>query len=222
MEENNKEKKDASFLSTDLSDLKINKQTIDLLVANVIPTTKYFESRFDHMQYQISEIKANLSDLKGDMTRRFENVDKQFVTMQTGINKQFEAAKADVDKRFENIDKRFENIDKRFENIDKRFENIDKRFENVDKRFENIDKRFVTMQTSMDKQFEAAKADVDKRFENVDKRFDKVLESIEKLGDKIDNRDHRQRNFTLRMFSLSVGISILGVLGVFLKSFGII
>lgn len=27
--------------------------TIDLLVANVIPTTKYFESRFDFLQHQI-------------------------------------------------------------------------------------------------------------------------------------------------------------------------
>ena len=180
MEEKPKEIEDASLLSTDLSDLKINKQTIDLLVANVIPTTKYFESRFDHMQYQISEIKTNLSEFKKD-------VDKRFDAMQGEMDKRFDAMQNDMDKRFD-----------------------------------AVDRRFVAMQGEMDKRFDAMQADMDKRFDAVDRRFDKVLESIERLGDKIDKRDERQRNFTLQMFSIAISISILGVLGVFLKSFGII
>jgi len=77
----------------------------------------------------------------------------------------------------------------------------------VDKRFENVDKRFEQ---------------VDKRFEQVDKRFEQVIASIERLGDKLDYRDEKQRGFTLRMFTIAIGISILGVLGAFLKSLGII
>jgi methyl-accepting chemotaxis protein len=77
--------------------LKLNQETMDVLVANVIPTTKYFESQFNHMQYQINEIKEN--------------------------QKQFEKR---VDKRFEQVDKRFEQVDKRFEQVDKRFEQVDK------------------------------------------------------------------------------------------------
>ncbi len=34
--------------------------------------------------------------------------------------------------------------------------------------------------------------------------------------------DKRQRAFTLRMFTIAVSISLLGVLGVFLKSLGVI
>ena len=68
--------------------LKINQETMDVLVANVIPTTKYFESQFNHMQYQINEIKDN--------------------------QKKFEIQ---VDKRFEQVDKRFEQVDKRFEQV---------------------------------------------------------------------------------------------------------
>ena len=70
--------------------LSINQETMDVLVANVIPTTKYFESRFDHMQYQINEIKEN--------QKKFEE---------------------NVNKRFEQVDKRFEQVDKRFEQVDK-------------------------------------------------------------------------------------------------------
>ena len=30
--------------------LTLDKKTIDVLVAHIIPTSKYFEARFDHMQ----------------------------------------------------------------------------------------------------------------------------------------------------------------------------
>ena len=86
--------------------LKINQESMDLLVANVIPTTKYFESRFDHMQYQIDEVRKSQTSLQ-------ENIDKRFISMQ-----------GDIDKRFEQVNKRFEQIDKRFEQVDQRFDTI--------------------------------------------------------------------------------------------------
>ena len=109
--------------------LTLDKKTVDVLVAHIIPTSKYFEARFDHMQGQIDGLKDNLKEFRGD---------------------------------------------------------------------------------------------VDKRFEQVDKRFEQVIASIERLGDKLDYRDERQRGFTLRMFTIAIGISILGALGAFLKSMGII
>ncbi len=123
--------------------LTLDKKTVDVLVAQIIPTSKYFESRFDHMQGQIDHLNGNLRDFRSD---------------------------------------------------------VDRRFENVDKRFEQVDKRF----------------------EQVDKRFDQVIASIERLTDKLDYRDEKQRGFTLRMFTIAIGISILGVLGAFLKTMGII
>ena len=109
--------------------LTLDKKTVDVLVAHIIPTSKYFESRFDHMQGQIDHLSGNLKDFRSD---------------------------------------------------------------------------------------------VDRRFENVDKRFDQVIASIERLTDKLDYRDEKQRGFTLRMFTIAIGISVLGVLGAFLKTIGII
>ena len=131
----------------DEQSLTLDKRTMDVLVAHVIPTSKYFEARFDHMQDQIDRINTDLRDFRGDVDRRFDSM------------------KADMDNRF---------------------------------------------------------GQVDKRFEQVDKRFEQVIASIDRLGDKLDHRDERQRTFTLRMFTIAISISILGVLGVFLKSLGVI
>ena len=111
--------------------------------------------------------------------------------------------KADVDRRFSESDAKFEQVNKR---IDEFKNDVDKRFEQVDRRFEQVDKRFEQ---------------VDKRFEQVDKRFEQMIASIDKLGDKLEYRDKDQRNFTLRMFSIAVAISLLGVLGAFFKIMGI-
>ena len=108
--------------------LTLDKKTIDVLVANIIPTSRYFEARFDHMQDQINGLKNDLRDFRGD---------------------------------------------------------------------------------------------VDRRFEQVDKRFEQVIASIERLGDKLDYRDEKLRGFTLRMFTIAITISIIGVLGAFLKSLGL-
>jgi hypothetical protein len=119
--------------------LTLDRRTMDVLVANIIPTSKYFEVRFDHMQEHIDGLKSDLKDFRGD----------------------------------------------------------------VDKRFDTI------------------KTDMDKRFEQVDKRFEQVIASIDRLGDKLEHRDEKQRAFTIRMFTIAISISIIGVLGAFLKSLGV-
>ena len=133
--------------------LTLDKKTIDVLVAHIIPTSKYFEVRFDHMQDQIDGLKDDLKDFRGGVDRRFDSM------------------KEDMDRRFSQVDKRFEQVDK--------------------------------------------------RFEQVDKRFEQVIASIERLGDKLDYRDEKLRGFTLRMFTIAITISIIGVLGAFLKSLGV-
>jgi len=126
--------------------LTLDKRTMDVLVANIIPTSKYFEIRFDHMQEQIDDLKVDLKDFRGDVDKRFDNI------------------KTDMDKRFEQVDR---------------------------------------------------------RFEQVDKRFEQIIASIDRLGDKLEHRDEKQRSFTLRMFTIAISISIIGVLGAFLKSLGV-
>ena len=106
---------------------------------------------------------------------------------------------------------------------------IDRRFEQMDKRFEQVDQGQKLLRADMNKRFEQVeqgqkllRADMDKRFEQVDKRFEQMVSSIDKLTDKLDNRDNEHRSFTLRMFSISIMISFLGVLGVFLKMFKVV
>ena len=51
--------------------LTLDKKTMDVLVANIIPTSKYFEIRFDHMQGQIDDLRGDLKDFRRDVDRRF-------------------------------------------------------------------------------------------------------------------------------------------------------
>ena len=78
-------------------EITLTKETVDVLVTNIIPTTKYFETRFDFMQHQIDETKDSIKNLEENMNRRFKQVDERF---------------AQVDRRFEQVDKRFEQIER--------------------------------------------------------------------------------------------------------------
>ena len=113
--------------------LPVNQETLDILVANIIPTSKYFEIRFDHLEDRFERMQGDLTSLR-----------------------------TDVDKRFDDMT------------------------------------------------------------DDVNKRFEQMINSIDKLTDKLDHRDEHQRNFTIRMFTISITISILGVTGAFLKAFSII
>lgn len=154
------EKKEQSKNHQGDEEVSLKSQTIDLLVANVIPTTKYFESRFDFLQHQIHDLRDGQKRLEENMNQRFEQV-----------NGEIKDFKSSVDKRFEQVDKRFEQVDK--------------------------------------------------RFEQVDKRLEQIIASIDRLSDKLDRRDLDQRHFTLRMFTIAISISFLGVLGALLKIVGI-
>ena len=149
----------------DIQSLTLDKKTMDVLVANIIPTSKYFEVRFDHMQDQINRINNDIINFHSDVDKRFEMVNKRFTT----VDKRFDDMKIDMDKRFEKVDKRFDDM--------------------------NVD---------------------------MDRRFDKMIASIDRLTDKLEDRDNKQRGFTIRMFTISIGISLVGALGAFFKSMGLI
>ncbi|MBC2693951.1 MAG: hypothetical protein HF982_01445 [Desulfobacteraceae bacterium] len=93
--------------------------------------------------------------------------------------------------------------DKRFEQVDKRFEQVDKRFEQVDKRFEQVDKRFDQ---------------VDHRFQRLEDKIDKLIERIDV---KIDRGLKENRNLTVRLFTFALSFSLVAVIGMFGKLFGL-
>ncbi len=86
--------------------LPVNQETLDILVANIIPTSKYFEVRFDHMEGRVERIQEDITTLRVDMDRRFDDM------------------KTDVNKRFEQVDKRFEQM---INSIDKLTDKLDQR-----------------------------------------------------------------------------------------------
>ena len=173
------------------------------IIAGIFPNTRYFDSRFDLIQVQIDELRRGQDSIKEEMKFRFADVDRRFGEMDrrfVEMGRSVDEFKVDVGKRFELVDKRFEQVDKR---IDEFKQSVDRRFEQADKRIDEF------------------KRSVDKRFEQVDKRFEQIIASIDRLADKLDHRDRDQRGFTLRMFSISIAISILGALGAFLKVMGV-
>jgi len=93
-------------------------------------------------------------------------------------------------------ERRFEQVDKRFEQIDKRFEQVNKRFEQVDKRFEQVDNRFQRLE-------------------------DKIDTLIERIDVKIDTGLKENRNLTVRLFTFALSFSLVAVLGMFGKLFGL-
>ncbi|RUM46273.1 MAG: hypothetical protein DSY80_02445, partial [Desulfocapsa sp.] len=137
--------------------LPVNQETLDILVANIIPTSKYFEARFDHLENRVERIQSDLISFRSD-------IDKNISGLESSIGRDINGLRGDVDKRFEQVDK---------------------------------------------------------RFEQVDKRFEQMILSIDKLTDKLENRDELQRHFTLRMFTISITISILGATGAFLKALSV-
>ena len=66
---------------------------------------------------------------------------------------------------------------------------------------------------------------VDKRFEQVDNRFqrleDKIDTLIERIDIKIDNGLKENRNITVKLFTFAMSFSLIAVLGMFGKLFGL-
>ncbi|MBT3368427.1 MAG: hypothetical protein HN416_14840 [Nitrospina sp.] len=118
------------------------------------------------------------------------------------IKEQVKDFKDDNDKSFKQVDKSFEQVDKSFEQVDKRFEQFDKRFEQVDKRFEQFDKRFDQ---------------VDHRFQRLEDKIDGLIERIDV---RVDNGLKENRNLIVRLFTFALSFSLVAVIGMFGKMFG--
>ena len=81
-------------------DLSINRKELDLLVANIIPTSRYFEIRFDYLQEQINDLKQGQKEIREEMNKRFEQVDKRFEQ----VDKRFDQVNVKLDTIIERLD----------------------------------------------------------------------------------------------------------------------
>ncbi len=130
-------------------EISLTEKTIEAIIVRLIPTSQYFEVRFDGLENKFDykfevlndkfdQLAKSHENLKLDMDNRFGKVDDQFKEIRGDMDKRFDEIRGDMDKRFEQVDKRFEQVDKRFEQVDKRFEQVDAK---LDKIIERIDRR---------------------------------------------------------------------------------
>ena len=105
-----------------------------------------------------------------------------------------------------------------------------------------FDSRFDLLQVQIDEsrrnqeqikeQLRDFKGDTDKRFDQVDQRFQQVDQRFQRLEDKIDTLIERidvkidrglkeNRNMTVRLFTFALSFSLVAVIGMFGKLFGL-
>ena len=105
-----------------------------------------------------------------------------------------------------------------------------------------FDSRFDLLQVQIDEsrrnqeqikdQLKDFKGDTDKRFDQVDKRFEQVDHRFQRLENKIDNLIERidvkidrglkeNRNLIVRLFTFALSFSLVAVIGMFGKLFGL-
>jgi len=112
---------------------------------------------------------------------------------QEQIKDQLKDFKGDTDKRFEQAKDQLKDFKG---DTGKRFEQIDKRFEQVNERFEQVDHRFQRLE-------------------------DKIDNLIERIDVKIDGGLKENRNLTVRLFTFALSFSLIAVVGMFGKLFGL-
>jgi hypothetical protein len=120
-------------------EISISEKTIEAIIVRLIPTSQYFEVRFDGLEQKFDYKFEVLND-------KFDQLAKSHESLKLDMDKRFQEVRGDMDKRFQEVrddmDKRFQEVrddmDKRFEQVDKRFEQVDAK---LDKIIERIDRR---------------------------------------------------------------------------------
>ena len=116
--------------------------------------------------------------------------------------------------------------------FDSRFDLLQVQIDESRRNQEQIKDQLKDFKGDTDKCFEHAKdqlrdfkSDTDKRFEQVDYRFqrleDKIDNLIERIDVKVDRGLKENRNLTVRLFTFALSFSLVAVVGMFGKLFGL-
>ena len=177
---------------------------LEMIVTTFLPNLKYLETRFDRNDLNIKDLSIEVKD----SNNRLGALEKRFDYFEVQVDKRFDLLTGELRDFKSGSNRRFDQMGNEFKDF-----KVD-----VKQRFDKMGNEFKDFKGEVKQRFEQ----VDKRFENVDHRFDQIAASIERLGDKLDVRDARQRSFTMRMFGIAISMSFLGVLGVLIKTFGVL
>ena len=116
--------------------------------------------------------------------------------------------------------------------FDSRFDLLQVQIDESRRNQEQIKDQLKDFKGDTDKRFEQIKdqlkdfkGDTDKRFEQVDHRFqrleDKIDNLIERIDVKVDGGLKENRNLTVRLFTFALSFSLVAVIGMFGKLFGL-
>ncbi|MCP4107152.1 MAG: DUF3782 domain-containing protein [Desulfobacteraceae bacterium] len=144
---------------------------IEGIVAEKFPRRDEFTRLLDELRELRLNTERQFDELRSDMNRRFDQVDKRIDQM---------------DKRIDQMDKRIDQMDTRIDQMDKRIEQIDRRMEEGESRTDRIEHEMKTGFHEVAKQFEQ----VNKRFEQVDQRFEQVDQRFEHLENEMKSGFH--------------------------------
>ncbi len=97
--------------------VSVNQKELSLLVTNIIPTSKYFELRFDNMQDQITDLKEGQKEIHVNMDKRFEQVNEGQKEIRLEMDKRFEQVnegqkeiRLEINNRFEQVNIKLDQI----------------------------------------------------------------------------------------------------------------
>jgi chaperonin cofactor prefoldin len=136
------------------SEVTISEKSMEVLIAKFIPTSQYFEERFnaledkfEFVQHQIAQIQEGQNALKKDMDARFGDLKRDVDDRLEQASVSLREFKQEVNGRFEQVDKRFEQVDQRFNSIEHK---LDKLLDKIDTK---IDKGLLKSRTTSIKLF---------------------------------------------------------------------
>lgn len=84
--------------------VSVNQKELSFLVTNIIPTSKYFELRFDNMQEQISDLKDGQKEIRIEIDKRFEQVHLEQKDFRIETNQRFAQINIKLDQIMDRID----------------------------------------------------------------------------------------------------------------------
>ena len=82
------------------SEISINEKTIEVLIARLIPTSQYFEVRFDNLEQKFDYKFEGLNYKFEGLNDKFKGLNDKF----DQLSRSQENLKTDMDKRFEQVD----------------------------------------------------------------------------------------------------------------------
>ncbi len=91
-------------LETEDNTVSVSQKELNFLVTNIIPTSKYFELRFDNMQDQIVDLKEGQKEIRQEMDKRFEQVNEGQKELRQEMNKRFEQVSVKLDQIMDRVD----------------------------------------------------------------------------------------------------------------------